>query len=46
VAGLYRQGRTTPDEMRPYVQRGSLNVGELNFAYKTIGDSLAENITS
>ena len=43
VAGLYMQGRTTPDEMRPYVQRGSLNVGELNFAYKTIGDSLAEN---
>lgn len=43
VAGLYMQGRTTPDEMRPYVQRGSLNVGELNFAYKTIGDSLAED---
>ena len=43
VAGLYMQGRTTPDEMRPYVQRGSLNVGELNFAYKTLGDSLAEN---
>ena len=43
VAGLYMQGRTTPDEMRPYVQRGSLNVGELNFAYKTIGNSLAEN---
>ncbi len=43
VAGLYMQGRTTPDEMRPYVQRGSLNVGELDFAYKTIGDSLAEN---
>ena len=43
VAGLYMQGRTTPDEMRPYVQRGSINVGELNFAYKTIGDSLAEN---
>ena len=43
VAGLYMQGRTTPDELRPYVQRGSLNVGELNFAYKTIGDSLAEN---
>ena len=43
VAALYMQGRTTPDEMRPYVQRGSLNVGELNFAYKTIGDSLAEN---
>ena len=43
VAGLYMQGRTPPDEMRPYVQRGSLNVGELNFAYKTIGDSLAED---
>ncbi len=43
VAGLYMQGRTTPEKMRPYVQRGSLNITERDFAYKAIDDSMAEN---
>lgn len=45
VGGLYMQGRSIPEEMFPYVYRGSVNVSEKELAYKTVGDSLAENHT-
>lgn len=45
VGVLYMQGRKIPKEMFPYVYRGSVNVSEKEMAYKTVGDSLAENHT-
>ena len=45
VGGLYMQGRRIPEEMFPYVYRGSVNVSEKELAYKTVGDSLADNHT-
>ena len=45
VGGLYMQGRRIPQEMKPYVERGSVNVSEKELAYKTVGDSLADNHT-
>ena len=45
VGVLYMQGRSIPKEMFPYVYRGSVNVSEKELAYKTVGDSLADNHT-
>ena len=45
VGVLYMQGRKIPKEMFPYVYRGSVNVSEKEMAYKTVGDSLADNHT-
>ena len=45
VGALYMQGRSIPKEMFPYVYRGSVNVSEKELAYKTVGDSLADNHT-